>query len=108
MQRREAIAGLATLSVVPLAGCLGGVDPEVVSTNQENTGSTYEIDALIRNNGDTGRVEVTLNLYDASGNTLDTQSKSVRIEEETQRRVQFIFDPPAGFDSWDLAADEAD
>lgn len=104
MQRRQAFSGLASLAFVPLAGCLGGPDPQILDQDQQppHNGQLYTIEFLVLNDGDSGEIDFELKLFDRSGNQLYTDTKITHMRSGEQRRITFTFTPPEGFDSYQL------
>ncbi|MFC7072824.1 hypothetical protein ACFQJ7_13895 [Halovenus rubra] len=117
--RRQALAGLASASIVSLAGCSdalsevsGGPDPRVTDTESGQsigdalTGSA-EIRVLVVNDGDSGDVEVTVKTSDSNGNTLDKFTQTVTIQEGESRRVDFNVSPSDGAQRYEATAEAA-
>jgi len=117
--RRQALAGVASASIISLAGCSdvlseisGGPEPRVSDTESGQsigdalTGSV-QIRVLVVNEGDTGDVEVTVTTYDDNGNVLDDYSQVVEIEEGQSRRVDFNVSPSRGAERYQAEAEAA-
>jgi len=115
LSRRTLVASLA---IVPLAGCsalesfTGGPDPQVTDTRSDRSfgdvlSGSVQIQVLVANDGDTGDVEVTVTTYDGNGNVLDDYSQVVEIEEGESRRVDFNVSPSRGAERYQAEAEAA-
>ena len=110
MRRRTYIG--ATVATIPFVGCVGliGPDPVVVDAdaNQSISGTlsgTVDFRILVRNDGQSGDIEVTLRFKDSAGTTVGRESRMVPIDEDERRLVEITTSVPSSADRFEVEAD---
>lgn len=108
-----AVAFLALLAAVALAGCLDqldgvhGADPVIVDSEQRQgvldvvQGETT-IAADVENRGETGRVRLTAAVLDEDDVVLDRINRTAQIEANETRRITMTFQVPQGAERYRL------
>jgi hypothetical protein len=119
LTRRQALAGISSVSAASLAGCsdalnivTGGPDPVVLDSESgqglgDAISGNFDIRVLVRNDGDEGPVQVTVTTYDSNGNTLDRFRQTVTIRSDERRRVDFTVSPSSGAERYEASAEAA-
>lgn len=118
VSRRDVLRVGVVIGTAGISGCnaleqaIAGPDPRVVDTetNVDVSGALsgeVGVYVLVANQGRTGDVLVEVETVDVNGNTVDRYEKTVEIEGDNNRRVDFSISPADGAERFQATAEAA-